>query len=139
LAWQDLYWLLCIGELSAKSLHDTSLMHSYMTQPQNLINTDGNIKRVLTEALLNLSKPITQDELELYLTYEHGVRAKAIMHLYQVIASAAMSVDFEQTMSILPSALRDRFRPLENGQPIWKLAPDLKFKHAELMAIGGAA
>jgi hypothetical protein len=139
LAWQDLYWLSCIDEPSAKPLHDAALMHSYMTQPQRLINTDSNIKRVLIEALLNLSKPITQDELELHLTYEHGAKAKAIMHLYQVIASAAISVDFEQTMSILPGALRDRFRPLENGQPIWKLAPDLKFKHAELIAIGGAA
>jgi hypothetical protein len=61
------------------------------------------------------------------------------MHLYQVIASAAMSVDFEQTMSLLPSDWRDRFSPLENGQPIWKLGADLKFRHAELISLGGVA
>jgi len=137
--WQDLYWLLCADRIPENPFDDTAFLHAYLTRPDSLIATDSNIKEVLNDALLAQSKPIAQANLETYLTYEHGASAKAIMHIYQIIASAAMSVDFQRSTSVLPQGWRDRFSLLENGQPIWKIVPDMKLKHAEVVSVGELA
>jgi hypothetical protein len=134
--WHDLYWLLCAEKIPHRPGDNTRFLNAFLSRPDSLIATDSKIKDILNEALFSRDKPISQAGLETYLTYAHGEAAKPIMHLYQIIAASAMSVDFKRTLSVLPEEWRNKFKLLENGQPVWKIVPNMKLKHIEVAEAG---
>jgi hypothetical protein len=131
--WQDLYWLLCGHNIPQRPKDNTQFLGKFLTNPDSLVITDEKIKEALNGALLRRNRPIASSELETFLAYAHGDSAESILALYHIMASLAMSVDFKQTLSALPEAWRKKFTLLENGQPIWKILPDLKLKQPELV------
>jgi hypothetical protein len=133
--WQDLYWLLCCRGLPARPTDDMQFTNAFLTRADSMVATRPEIRSMLNEQIIDRAAPIAQTELENNLAYAHGEEtAQTIMHLYHILASSALGVDFNATVSALPKGWRDRFGLLDTGHPVWSILPDTRVQAIDIAA-----